>query len=282
MKKLSAILCLLTVSIAFAQDETADLIKEHVYGGLPSSDDLMVRTAYVLDYDAERKSPRWVAYHLTEDYRRTPKRTGKWSSYRNDPDRDGEPKESDYRGVFADDIRNYARGHLAPFMISGGDRDGDGMVLDADKDGKVEAGDDPDEGDTVKEINYHSNLTPQHHNAFNGSGGVWFEIEARVRELQEEHEEVWVFAGPIFGDGIYDTVGDGVQVAPMFFQIIIWETNTDEPEWEAYMMPHHQANHGSIMEQRVSVRHIEAMTGLDFFSELDLGDSERVSTYEKD
>ena len=54
-------------------------------------------------------------------------------------------------------------------MISGGDRDGDGKILDADKDGKVEAGDDPDEADTVKEINYHTNLTPQHHGALNGS-----------------------------------------------------------------------------------------------------------------
>ena len=153
------------------------------------------------------------------------------------------------------------------------------MVLDADKDGIVEAGDDPDEGDTVKEINYHTNLTPQHHGAFNGSGGVWFEIEDRVRDLQEGHEEVWVFAGPIFGHGIYDTIGDGVQVAPMFFQIIIWEQTTGEPAWEAYMMPHHQSNHGDIKEQRVSIRHIEAMTGLDFFSELELGGAERISTY---
>ncbi len=257
-----------------------DLIEEHVYGGLPSDDDLMFRTAYVLDYDSERKAPKWVAYHLTEDYRRTPKRTGRWASYRNDPDRTGEPREADYRGVHADDIRNYARGHLAPFMISGGDRDGDGMILDADKDGRVEAGDDIDEADTVFEINYHTNLTPQHHNAFNGSGGVWFEIEDRVRDLQEEHEEVWVFAGPIFGPGEYDTIGNGVQVAPMFFQIIIWEDENGEPVWEAYMMPHHQSNHGDIREQMVSIRHVEAMTGLNFFPDLSLGDAERVSSYE--
>ena len=65
-------------------------------------------------------------------------------------------------------------------------------------------------------------------------------------------------------------------MAPMFFQIIIWETNTDEPKWEAYMMAHHQKNHGDIREQLVSVRHIEAMTGLDFFKELSIGDAESV------
>ena len=265
-----------TSALTPVQDE---LVKEHVYGGLPSDTNLLVRTAYVLDYDETHKAPRWAAYHLVEDYRRTPKRKGEWKTYRNDPDRDDEPKESDYSGVYYDTIRNYARGHIAPFMICGGDRDGDGKVLDADKDGLVEAGDDADEGPTVHQINYHTNLTPQHHNAFNGSGGVWYEIEVRIRDLLEDHEDLWVIAGPIFGPGTYDTIGDGVQVAPMFFQVIIWENDEDEPEWEAYMMPHHQREHVSIAEHLVSIRHIEAMIGLDLMPDKDLGEAERVSTY---
>ncbi len=247
LQRIATVLAVVVVAPAQAQDNTA-LIAEHVYGGMPSSDHLLVRNAYVVDYDPDHKAPRWVAYHLVEDYRRTPKRTGKWKSYRADPDFDGEPKERDYAGTFDNSIRNYARGHLAPFMICGGDRDGDGMVLDADKDCKVEAGDDEDEALTVKQINYHTNLTPQHHNAFNGSGGVWFEIEERVRDLLDAHDEVWVFAGPIFGPGTYDVIGNGVHVAPMFFQIIIWEDAEGFTTWEAYMMPHHQANHGAIEE----------------------------------
>lgn len=263
---------------ALVQDQAA-LIEEHVYGGLPSSGDVVARNAYVIEYDAERKAPRWIAYHLVADYRRTPKRTGPWKTYRSDPDVAGEPKETDYAGAFNDSIRNYARGHLAPFMICGGDRDGDGMVLDLDKDGEVEEGDDLDEALTVEQINYHTNLTPQHHHAFNGSGGVWFEIEQRIRNQLSEYKELWVFAGPIFGPGTYDLIGNDVHVAPMFFQIIIWEDDGDELAWEAYMMPHHQADHGAIREHLVSIRHIEAMTGLDFFSDLELGDAERVSTY---
>ena len=122
--------------------EDADLIEEHVYGELPSNTSLMVRNAYVLDYDSARKAPIWVAYHLTEEYRLTPKRTGKWKTYRNDPDLNDEPKETDYSGVYYDPIRNYARGHIAPFMICGGDRDGDNAVLDRDRDGKIEEGED--------------------------------------------------------------------------------------------------------------------------------------------
>ncbi len=279
MRKAVPLIILVIATTLAGQSTDQQLIEEHVYGDLPSQDNLLVRNAYVLDYDAARKAPRWVAYHLTHDYRRTPKRTGRWSTYRNDPDRNDEPRERDYRGVFADPTRNYARGHLAPFMISGGDRDEDGKVLDADRDGRVEAGDDRDEAITVEEVNYHTNLTPQHHNAFNGSGGVWFDIEARIRDLLETKDELWVFAGPIFGPGTYDIIGNGVHVAPMFFQIVIWEDNTDQPTWEAYLMPHHQSAHGDIKEQRVSIRHIEAMTGLDFLGGLGLEEVERRSTY---
>ncbi|MBK1877252.1 DNA/RNA non-specific endonuclease [Pelagicoccus mobilis] len=268
----------LNIPFADSQQLQTDGVSEHVYGGLPSSNNLSIRSAYVLDYNSARKAPWWVAYRLDNNYRRTPKRTGKWKTYRNDPDRTDEPSENDYSGVYSDPIRNYARGHLAPYMICGGDRDGDGMILDADRDGKVEEGDDIDEAITVKEINYHTNLTPQHHNAFNGSGGTWYQIENRVRVLQEEHGEVWVLAGPIFGPSTYDEIGNGVQVAPMFFQIIVWE-KLDEPHWEAYMLPHHQKAHQSIEEHRVSIRHIEAMTGLDFFPDLALSEKERISTY---
>lgn len=272
------------VLVASLQAATKEhLIAEHVLGGLPSNDQLLVRNAYVLDYDSVRKAPRWVAYRVTQDYRRTPKRTGRWETYRADPDVANEPKEADYTGVFADPLRNYARGHLAPFMICGGDRDGDGMILDADRDGKVEAGDDEDEADTVLQINYHTNLTPQHHDGFNGSGGVWYGIEERIRSLIDDgtHSQLWVFAGPIFGPAPYDAIGEqkDVHVAPMFFQIIVWKTNEATYDWEAYMMPHHQVAHASIKEHLVSIRHIEAMTALDFFSELDLQERERRSTY---
>ena len=82
--------------------------------------------------------------------------------------------------------------------------------------------------------------------------------------------------GPTLRMGSRAQIG---HVAPMFFQIIIWEDDEGVATWEAYMMPHHQANHGAIKEQLVSIRHIEAMTGLDFLSEIEVDEAERVSTY---
>lgn len=247
-------------------------IEEHVYGGLPSEGVPIERAAYVLEYDHEHKAPRWVAYHLVPEYRLVPPRESPFEDYRPDPDLDGEPTSADWAGAFQDPIRGYARGHLAPYFIGGGDRDGDGSTAE---------GGDADDAQTVFELNYFSNLTPQAHSAFNGAGGAWYEVETRIREeLLAEHGELWVFAGPIFGPGTYDTIGDGVEVAPLFFQIVIWEA-AETPRWEAYLLPHHQVEHGEASDYLVSVRHIEALSGLDFFSDMDLDDRERLSTYEE-
>ncbi|NVD23680.1 DNA/RNA non-specific endonuclease [Desulfuromonas acetoxidans] len=251
----------------FAQ--AGPLTEEHVLGGLPSNGTVLERNAYVVEYDTVHKAPRWLAYHLVPGYRDVPKRTGKWATYRNDPDLTEEPSDNDYSGVFQDEIRNYAHGHLAPYFISGGDRDGDGKLAEEDTDDK----------ETVYQINYQTNLTPQHHNAFNGSGGVWYELETRIREdLLNEHGELWVFVGTIFGPGSYDVVGDNVHVAPLFFQIVAWKDENGAPQWEAYLLPHHQKAHGDPEDYLVSVRHIEALTGLNFFPDFDLQNLKRKST----
>lgn len=265
-----------------AEPEDNPLVKEHVCGALPSKDDLLIRNAYVLDYDAAHKAPRWVAYHLTKDYRKTPTRQRKWVSYLNDPDYTGKPKNSDYSNNGQKKLRDYAKGHLAPYFISGGDRDGDGLYADKNNDGDADdEGDDPDDAKTIRQINYHTNLTPQHHKQFNSGRGVWYKIETHIRSLIKRKKELWVFAGPIFGPGTYDKIGPNkdVHVAPMFFQIIIWKNSAGEEEWEAYMMPNHQNAHGHRNDFKVSIRHIEAMTGLDFLGGMTTDVEERISSY---
>ena len=67
----------------------------------------------------------------------------------------------------------------------------------------------------------------------------------------------------------------GAARAPSF----AWESNTGEPVGEAHMMPHRQATHGAIGNPFVSIRHIEALTGLDFLSKFDAEEEERISTH---
>ncbi len=227
-----------------------------------------------MQFDPLHKTPRWVAYHVKPSYTDTPPREGQWAKFRNDPELTNEASEKDYKHQF-NTWRNYAKGHLAPYYVSGGDRDNDGT--DAE-DG------DSDDAKTVHEIMYMSNMAPQHHYNFNGSGGLWYMLETYVREtlLKAQQKEVWVFAGCIYGQGSYDTIGNGVGVPPMFYKIVVTEGES-KPKVLAFLFPHQIKKHGDIQDYLVSVNLIEAMTGLDFFPALHSAEweqGERKSTWE--
>lgn len=246
----------------------------HAYGGIPSDGTFLERQGYIVQFDSEHKTPRWVAYHVKPAYLETPKRDGQWGKFRNDPDLSNEATEKDYKNQFRT-WRNYAKGHLAPYFIAGGDRDNDGTVADTG---------DTDDAQTVYEIMYMSNMAPQHHNNFNGSGGLWYKLESYVREdlLKKQQKDVWVFAGCVYGPREYDTIGNGVEVPPMFFKIVVSESE-GRPSVLAFLFPHQINKHGEIQDYLVSVNLIEAMTGLDFFPELHSDNwegLERKSTWE--
>ena len=179
----------------------------HAYGGVPTDNPYLVRNAYLIEYDLEHRTPRWVAYHVKQEYLDRPPREGQWDDFRDDPDIEGEARDSEYDGAFSGP-GNYARGHLVPYYVSGGDRDSDGT--DAE-DG------DADDAETVFEIMYMSNIAPQHHYEFNGSGGLWYGLETYVRNtlLKKQGRDVWVFAGCIYGPGAYDEIGNGIEVPPV-------------------------------------------------------------------
>jgi endonuclease G len=212
-----------------------------------------------------------VAYHVKPSYLDTPARGEQWAKFRDDPDITGEATEDDYKNQF-NTWRNYAKGHLAPYFISGGDRDNDGINAE---------GGDPDDAKTVYQIMYMSNMAPQHHNSFNGSGGLWYEAETYIRDtlLKAQQKDVWVFDGCIYGQGSYDTIGSGVEVPPMFFKIVVTET-AGKPKVLAFLFPHQIKKHGKIQDFLVSVNIIEAMTGLDFFPDLNDEEMEQKSTWE--
>jgi endonuclease G len=256
--------------------EEKAIIKEHVYGGLPSDENIYVRNGYVLCYNPQTRAPNWVAYYVTADYRETLERKGKFSSFRADPDISGEAKDSDYVGLLND--RGYARGHLAPYGIMGGDRDDDGDYAEYNPDNSSDVGDEED-ALTVYQGNYMTNIAPQHHIGFNGSGGLWFELERWIQDdlVEDQGEEVWVFAGCIFGKGVPEKVGpnSNIWVPPAFYKIVIMEGGeSDLPIVLAYLLPHQRVRHGDLDGFLVSVDVIEALTGVDFFKDLDNEDKE--------
>src|SRR3546814_1893293 len=79
---------------------------------------------------------------------------------------------------------------------------------------------------TVFEFNYMSNIAPQLHSRFNGSGGLWYKLETRIRErVAGKGKSVHIIAGTVFGDGDAHVVGpdEDIFVPHMFYQIIISE-----------------------------------------------------------
>lgn len=254
------------VVASFTTEEQA-LIEEHVFGGLPGLQDIDVRHGYVRGYLPEGRVPLWVAYHVAPEYLDTPSRKGRFSRFRRDPDIEDPVVDDDYTGLQA--ARGMVRGHLAPYAVMGGDRDGDGDLAEEDE----------DDAETIFSANYMSNIAPQHHDAFNGSGGLWFELERKLQEtwVRDADREAWVFAGCVIGPGQHEFVGpeNDIVVPPMFFKIVVREPTDEEvdagedlPKVLAFLFPHQRVAHGELEDFLVTVDVIEALTGLDFFSDL--------------
>lgn len=230
--------CTLNLVLAQSNDDyqaytskQQQLIKEHAYYGLPSKKTVLVRKAYLVRYNAEHRVPEWVAYHITRDYLKTPYRDQQFKKFHADPDIDNPVKDNDY------DAAGYDRGHLVPFKVAGGDRDGDGLyaMKDLNGDGKFNKydkdpndhyiTDDPDDLDTVKQVNYMSNIAPQHGTGFNRSSGLWWRLENWVRKQlkRDDIDDLWIYAGCIFGQREIEKIGPNknITVPAAFYKIVI-------------------------------------------------------------
>ena len=284
---LLAILCIVP-TLATAQNYSSynqQFIDEHIYEGMPGFDNIYVRQAYILSYNHNHRIPNWVAYHIKPGYTNTVPRYGIFNSFRVDQNIPIPVKDREYVGMF-NGGEGYDRGQLAPFNISGGDRDGDGLlgVKDTNGDGVINADDmkglelwefveDADEISRIHEINFLSNVAPMDHDGFNSGSGIWRKLERYVHNkvVDEQEKEVWVIAGTILGKGKMKKIGENnnITVPPMFFKIVARNDEEGNPIVLAFLLPHHKAPHGNIESFLVSVDIIESLTGLDFFRELD-------------
>lgn len=119
------------------QSQRTALRNEHLYGGQPSPGPVLVRRAYITQYDTVHRMPRWTAWQAAPDYLHPPNRSGQWATFRTDPNVANPVRTTDYNGVGALDM---ARGHMVPYSISGGDRDHDGLRAPNDLYDNAEAG----------------------------------------------------------------------------------------------------------------------------------------------
>jgi len=287
----TAVLALSSLT-ALAQTEeeaqqTEESLRIHVFGGASGAPRMEFETAgveypvvgkrgHVLQYDPVSHIPLWVAYRIEPSFRETPPRKGRFKSFRKDDHSlvveaeaalGGKPiADDDYNGLFGD--FNLARGHLAPFAVMGGDRDGDGRFAHPDP-----SESDPFDEQTIFDANMMTNIAPQYHDSFNGSPGLWWCLERWLQDcaVTTEERSVHVIAGPILGIGPAWTVGPAeVRIPEMFFKIIVFsDVDSPAPPTLAFLFPHQRQAHGQIEDYLVTIDMIEGLSGFDFFPQLE-------------
>ncbi|WP_303318192.1 DNA/RNA non-specific endonuclease [Flavivirga abyssicola] len=109
-----------------------------------------------------------------------------------------------------------------------------------------------------------SNISPQEHQ-FNS--GIWNKLEQKVRYWARKYDGVFVVTGGVL-KGEMDAIGnDEVSVPNQFYKVLI-DNNSGKTKMIAFLMPHKKSN-APLYEFVVSVDTIEALTGIDFFPQLD-------------
>lgn len=255
------------------------LYDEHVAGGQPDGHTpVFVRHGYVVKYNSKYRIPDWSAYHVKPEYLKTPKREGRFLTFRKDPDIDNAVVTEDYTGS------GYARGHMAPYFVMGGDRNKNGKYSNSLVDEE-----DPYDDETVFQANYMSNIAPQSQEALNGAGGPWYALETAIRKklVGKKKMELNVFAGSIIlnGDEYYVMVNkDGetdIAVPDEFYQVLIyWDKANKKYITAAFLFPHvddrEELPYDDLLDYLVTVDKIEEITGLDFLNALDVEEQKEI------
>ncbi|XP_067108263.1 nuclease EXOG, mitochondrial-like [Osmerus mordax] len=221
---------------------------------------------HTLSYDQARKTPRWVAEHLS-DQKLLGKADRKQCKFRPDP---GIPEpftahNDDYLGS------GWSRGHMAP------------------------AGDNKASVQSMAETFYLSNIVPQN---YENNAGFWNRLEMYCRDLTKHFQDVWIVSGPLAlpeeqDDGkrmvTYQVIGrDDVAVPTHLFKVILVGNmnNTDQSAsrpiaLSAFVVPNHSIGfERPLKDFEVSLSELETVSGLRFF--LGLGAGSLPSLCEQD
>lgn len=219
---------------------------EYTRLGIPGQQgELLCRTGYLLAHSPEHKNPLWVIERLTRE-RATSKVVPRYDKFQADPGlAKGKRSElSDYRGS------GYDRGHMAPSADMRWDRN------------------------AMIECFYLSNMVPQVGEGMNR--GIWKDLEEYVRNWAIDRGEIFVFTGPVYYGGVTKTIGKNRVAVPSHLYKIVYDPARKEAV--AFTMPNQALNPSDMPSYIVTIREIEAWTGLDFLTALDAETQNAVET----
>ncbi|XP_028825375.1 nuclease EXOG, mitochondrial [Denticeps clupeoides] len=201
---------------------------------------------HILSYDQSRRTPRWVAEHLSQEkLHGTAQR--KHCKFKPDPSIPVAftAHNEDYLGS------GWSRGHMAP------------------------AGDNKASEQSMAETFYLSNIVPQN---YENNAGFWNRLEMYCRDLTKKFEDVWIVSGPLAlpevgSDGrksmCYRLIGkDNVMVPTHLFKVVLARENpsSDTLAIGAFVVPNQPIGFDHpLTEYQVRLSELERMAGLSFF-----------------
>jgi len=212
---------------------------------LPLSDraeQILVRKAYVVSYNADTRQPNWVAWRLTREHADGPvqRPMTAWHDDKEVP----EPR------AYYHDYKNscWDRGHMCP------------------------AGDNKWDSVAMYESFLMTNACPQN-KKFNS--GVWNQIEMDCREWAKRYGEIFIVCGPIFLNQAHDTIGEhDIPVPEAFFKVVVCldPANT----WgKGYICRNNEGTKKRDIYTN-SIGEVERVTGMKFFPNLDAERAEKI------
>lgn len=188
---------------------------------------------FTLSYDADYKTPQWVAWELTAA--ETDGNEQRRNNFQPDPDIKGA------KAYHADYTRSgYDRGHMAP------------------------AGDMKWDAQAMEESFYMSNVCPQNHNL---NKGDWKELEELERTWAKEYGAVCITAGPIYKEKNPKRIGSNkIAVPDAFFKVLLTDYPKD-PKAYGFIFANKAGSH-PLTYYQLTVDEVERQTGMDFFPTL--------------
>ena len=202
---------------------------------------LISHTGFTLSYDADFKTPQWVAWQLTAE-----KAAGE------EPRADSFSPDPEVRGAkaYPQDYTNsgYDRGHMAP------------------------AGDMKWSRQAMQESFYMTNICPQNRNL---NRGDWKDLEELERTWATRHGTVYIVAGPMYTRKNPPRIGNHKVAVPDSFFKVLLVAGGAEPQAYAFVF-RNEAGSRPLKSYQHTVDEVEELTGIDFFPALPDGVEARV------
>ena len=194
---------------------------------------ILKRTGYTASYNADYKTPHWVAWELTK--KETQGKETRTDKFLPDPDVLGAK-------AYTTDYTNsgYDRGHMAPA---------------ADMKWSRKA---------MEESFYLSNICPQNPNL---NRGDWNDLEEQSRQWAGKYGKIYIVCGPIYDSKRPKRIGNNKVAVPDAFYKVILVNDKKDPKAIGFIFPN-KAGSKPLKRYAVSVDSVEKRTNIDFFPTL--------------